>query len=361
MNKIGVGIVGLSAKRGWANLAHVAALRKLPDFELRGLTASSSQSAQEAAAKFGVPFFSDDPSALAARPEIDLVVVAVKVPEHRGPVEAALNAGKSLYCEWPVGRDLAEAEAIAALAASKSARVFVGLQARAAPALRYIRDLILEGYVGDVLSTSIVASAGPAWGRSVSQTQTFQLDRANGATMLTIPFGHTIDALCWIFGELDRIRSTLAVRRPVVTVIETGETLPMSAPDALAVSGVFPSGAVASIHFRASSPPGTGFRWEINGTKGTLLATGANGHLQFGMISICGATGGQKELTELKVPPHYALVEGSENDYSLAVAHAYRNVLSDLRSDSRLAATLTDALVRHRMLEEIENAATRKP
>jgi predicted dehydrogenase len=56
MNKIGVGIVGLSAKRGWANLAHVPALRKLPDFELRGLTASSRHSAQEAAAKFGVPF-----------------------------------------------------------------------------------------------------------------------------------------------------------------------------------------------------------------------------------------------------------------------------------------------------------------
>jgi len=359
MNKIGVGIVGLSAKRGWARMAHVPALRKLPDFELRGLTASSRQSAEEAAAKFGVPFFSDDAAALAARPEIDLVVVAVKVPEHRGPVEAALGAGKSVYCEWPLGRNLAEAEAMAATAARKSMRAFVGLQARAAPALRYIRDLIMEGYVGDVLSTSIVASAGPGWGSPVSQAQTFQLDRANGATMLTIPFGHTLDALCWIFGELERIRATLAVRRPVVTVVETGETLSMSAPDALAVSGVFPSGAVASIHFRTSSPPGTGFRWEINGTKGTLLATAANGHLQFGMISICGATGAEKELAELQVPPRYALIEGSPNDLSAALAHAYRNVLNDLRSESHRAATFADALARHRMLEEIESAAAR--
>lgn len=358
MKRIGVGIVGLSAKRGWAGMAHVPALRRVPEFELRGLTGSSLQSAQEAAAKFEVPFFSDDPAALVARPDIDLIVVAVKVPEHRGPVEAALNAHKMVYCEWPLGRDLHEAEAMTALAGRQGVRAFVGLQARAAPALRYVRDLIREGYVGDAFSTSVVASPGPAWSGSVSQAQKYQLDRVNGATMLTIPFGHTLDALCWIFGELGSIRATLAVRRPQASVTDTGETLPMTAPDALAVSGVFPGGAVASIHYRASSPPGTGFRWEINGTKGTLLLTGTNGHLQFGMVGIHGATGPEKELTELKLPQQYAAPDALQNDQSVALAHAYRHVLSDLRSDSHLATSFVDGLVRHRMLEEIERAAT---
>jgi predicted dehydrogenase len=358
MSKVGVGIVGLSAKRGWASMAHVPALRRVPDFELRGLTGSSLQSAQEAAAKFDVPFFSDDPAALAARPEIDLVVVAVKVTEHRGPVEAALNAHKMVYCEWPLGRNLAEAEAMTTLAGRQGVRAFVGLQARAAPTLRYVRDLIQEGYVGDVLSTSVVASPGPAWNGAVSPAQKYQLDRANGATMLTIPCAHTLDALCWIFGELGSIRATLSVRRPQASITGTSETLPMTAPDVLAVSGLFPSGAVASIHYRTSSPPGTGFRWEINGTRGTLLLTGANGHLQFGMVGIHGATGAEKELTELKLPQQYAAADALQNDQSVALAHAYRHVLSDLRSDSHLATTFADGLVRHRMLEEIERAAT---
>jgi predicted dehydrogenase len=358
MKKIGVGIVGLSAKRGWASMAHLPAVRRLPEFELRGLTASTPQSAREAAEKFGVRYFSDDPAALAARPEIDLVVVAVKVPDHRAPVEAALNAGKTVYCEWPVGRNLAEAEAMTGLAGHTGAGAFAGLQARLAPALRYVRDLVTQGYVGDVLSTSVVASPGPAWNGTVSQAQRFQVDRSNGATMLTIPCGHTLDALCWIFGELERVRATLAVRRPVTTVTETGETIPMSAPDAIAISGTFPSGAVASVHFRASAPPSTGLRWEINGTRGTLLMTGANGHLQFGMIKVRGATGAEKDLTDLAVPAEYRPAGApNDNDVSVAVEQAYRGMLSDLTTRTSLVTTFADALVRHRLLDQIERGA----
>jgi predicted dehydrogenase len=353
MKSIGVGIVGLSAGRGWASMAHVPALRRIPEFELRGLTASNATSARAAAEKFGVPYSSDDPAALASRPEIDLVVVAVKVPDHRPPVEAALNAGKMVYCEWPIGRNLAEAEALTGLAARQGVRAYAGLQARAAPAVAYVRDLVSQGYVGDVLATSVVASPGPAWNGTVAQSQRFQVDRANGATMLTIPCGHTLDALCWIFGELEHVRATLAVRRPAATVIETGESIPMSAHDAIAISGSFPSGAVASVHFRACAPPGTGLRWEINGTRGTLLVTGGNGHLQFGLVKVRGATGGETELADLPLPVEY-LPAGTANDVSVAVERAYRGVLSDLTTNSRLVTTFADALVRHRMLDRIE-------
>ena len=355
MNKIGIGIVGLSAKRGWAGMSHVAALARIPGFEIRGLTASSPQSAREAAEKYGVAYSSHDPAALAARPEIDLVVVAVKVPEHRAPVEAALNAGKMVYCEWPVGRDLAEAEALAALARSKDVRTFAGLQARFAPAVRYVRDLVMDGYVGDVLSTSVIATPGLAWHGPVAESQRYQVDRGNGATMLTIPCGHTLDALCWIFGELVSVNATLAVRRRVARVSETGEEIPQTAHDAIAISGAFPSGAVASVHFRAALPPATGLRWEVNGTQGTLLMTGNNGHLQFGLVKISGATGAEKELVDLPVPEKYSSA-GALNDLSVAVEHAYRGILNDLARSTYLVPTFDDALRRHRMLDAIEHA-----
>ena len=53
---------------------------------------------------------------LARRDEVDLVVVSVKVPHHRKVVTTALQAGKMVLCEWPLGNGLAEAKELAALA-----------------------------------------------------------------------------------------------------------------------------------------------------------------------------------------------------------------------------------------------------
>ena len=68
MPTIGVGIIGLSAHRGWAMMAHVPALQAMPEaFSLRGLAGSNQASADSAAAKFDVPFATDDPHVLASQ------------------------------------------------------------------------------------------------------------------------------------------------------------------------------------------------------------------------------------------------------------------------------------------------------
>jgi predicted dehydrogenase len=100
--RIGVGIIGLSANRGWAARAHLPALAMMGDYDLRGLVASGSESAKAAALKHRVPFASDRLDELLARSDIDLVVVSVGVPEHRRVVEASLKAGKAVLCEWPL-------------------------------------------------------------------------------------------------------------------------------------------------------------------------------------------------------------------------------------------------------------------
>ena len=41
---------------------------------------------------------------IASAPEIDAVAVVVRVPSHYAPTKAALEAGKHVYCEWPLGR-----------------------------------------------------------------------------------------------------------------------------------------------------------------------------------------------------------------------------------------------------------------
>src|SRR5260370_30335397 len=158
---LGVGIIGVSPVRGWATTAHIPSLRALPNYEIRALSAHNAESARVAGEVFGVSAVFSDHEQLVTRPDIDVVAVTVKVPHHRALVSAALAAGKAVYCEWPLGRDLDDARAMAALAAKHGVRTVIGLQARQAPAIDFVQQLLRDAYVGEVLSTTMVGLSIP--------------------------------------------------------------------------------------------------------------------------------------------------------------------------------------------------------
>jgi len=158
--RIGVGILGVHPDKGWATLAHVPALRSLPaDYEIVAITSNSPDNARRAAQRLDIPHALSTTAELVAHPAVELVVVTVKVSNHFELVTAAISAGKAVYCEWPLGVDLEQAEAMAKLARSKNVHTTIGLQTRAAPVFNYVRDIIRDGYVGDVLSTTLIGSA----------------------------------------------------------------------------------------------------------------------------------------------------------------------------------------------------------
>ena len=129
-----VGIVGLQSGRSWAARAHVPALRALADdFEIAGVATTSRASAEEAAAAMGLRRAFAGVAELVASSEVDIVAVTVKVPHHPEIVAAAIEAGKHVYCEWPLGNGLAEVETMAALAKANGVLGVVGTQARVAP------------------------------------------------------------------------------------------------------------------------------------------------------------------------------------------------------------------------------------
>src|SRR2546423_11787148 len=183
-SKIRVGIVGASASRGFASIAHIPALKALPQFEFVAVCTARQQSAEAAARHYGVPLAFADPESLAQHPEVDLVTVSVKVPDHYRPVMAAIEAGKHVYCEWPLGRDTEEATRLLDAAERAGIRHAVGLQGQVSPAINYARDLVAEGYVGRVLSATMIGCA-PNWGAAIDRA--YQADRANGANLMTIP------------------------------------------------------------------------------------------------------------------------------------------------------------------------------
>lgn len=352
---LGIGFIGLSSE-GWAARAHIPALENIRGYRINAVCTTSTESAKQSAARHGARHYFANPSDLAACPDVDLVVVAIRIHEHARAVIAAIDAGKNVYCEWPLGNGLAEAESMAAHARSRGVRAFVGLQARSSPAVRYIRDLVRSGYVGEVLSSTMVAAAG-AWGASIEPRAIYALDRNSGASLLTIQFSHAVDAMCWCLGEFEHLSATLAIRSPMPRRLDTGELVPKTIADQIVVGGVLEGGAVASVHYRADHTRGKNFLWEINGTEGDIVVSGDHGRLQYGEFRIEGATAGQKTLSELPVPDTYRLLPGSARDIPYTLSHAYLRVLEDLRQGTHEVPGFADAVVRHRMIEAIERSA----
>src|SRR3989442_8571653 len=207
--RIRVGIIGANPNRGWAAQAHITALKSLSDdFEITALSTSRRESADAASKLFSVPTAFDNHQELVNSPTVDVVAVTVKVAHHLELATAALEAGKAVYCEWPLGNGLKEAETLAALAKKKGVLAVAGLQARSAPAVAYVRDLIRQGYVGEVLSTTLIGS-GMGWGPMVEPFNAYLNDKKNGATMLSIALGHAADALCYCLGEARELSATM--------------------------------------------------------------------------------------------------------------------------------------------------------
>src|SRR5439155_1671316 len=116
-----------------------------------------------------------------------------------------------------------EAAALAALAKNKRVLAVAGLQARSAPSVTYVRDLIKQGYVGEVLSTTLIGS-GMGWGPTVEPYNIYMNDKKNGATMLSIALGHAEDALCYCLGKMRELSATMTMRRTTFTIADPGAT-----------------------------------------------------------------------------------------------------------------------------------------
>jgi predicted dehydrogenase len=266
--KIRVGIVGASASRGFASIAHMPALQALPQFEIVAVCTTRQETAEAAARHYGAPLAFSDPARLAQHPDVDLVTVSVKVPDHYPPVMAAIDAGKHVYCEWPLGRDTEEAMRLLDAAERRGIRHAVGLQGQVSPAINYVRDLVAEGYVGRVLTATLIGCA-PNWGPTIDRA--YQADRANGANLMTITGGHQIDALCYCLGEFRELSAFAVSQRDRIPLEATGELVAKNVPDQLVVSGIVGSGAVVSFQIRGGMTRGTEFLFEIHGDAGDLV------------------------------------------------------------------------------------------
>jgi len=354
-DKVRLGFIGANVRSQWASLSHFPALRAHPDVEMTAVCTTRSETAEEARKAFGAKLAFTDYRQMIASPAIDAVAVVVKVPLHYEPTKAAIEAGKPVYTEWPLGRNTAEAEELTALARAKGVPTAVGLQSRVSPALLFMKEQIEAGFVGEVLSCHMSCIRDGALARPSSRS--WQRDASLGANTLTIANGHAIDALRFVLGDFARVACVVTTQAPQWYETDTKRMVDVTSPDNVLVSGKLARGAVASVHVAAAPWAGSGFRMEIYGHEGTLVATGSVSSQRGEMLRVRGAQRGH-DLQDLEIPARFTWVpEDFPRGDPFNVGQMYTRFAQTIRTGEARAPTFATAVDLHRFLDTIKAAS----
>jgi predicted dehydrogenase len=129
---------------------------------------------------------------LAADSTVELVVCSVRVDRHFLTVRPSIIAGKDVYVEWPLDRNLEVAKEMAALAAKHNAKTILGLQGSFAPVMGKMKETIDNGVIGQVLSSTLLGALSNA-GPTESKNVRYFLDRKVGGNVMSIHGGHLLE------------------------------------------------------------------------------------------------------------------------------------------------------------------------
>ena len=339
-----VGIIGASAKAGWARESHVPAVRKLRGLELGAVVVRKQNEADTAAEAFGARVGYADPQQLFDDPEIDIVTVAVKVPDHHDLVLGALRAGKHLYCEWPLSPTLAQAQELAAAARDAGVKVAIGLQTRANPAARRASELIAQGAVGRVLGGRCYSTCA-AWGAVTQPGMVFAENPEAGVNLVIIQGAHTIDLMIALLGDFQNAAALASRQYPQVAVQDESRTVTRETFDHIIAQGALAAGGTHTAEIMGGRPKETPFELVVMGDKGDLLLTGgAPRGFQSGRLAL--HLNGQLQDVD----------EGERTgftDEALNVAGVYAQLRDDIVNDTRHSPDFDHAVRLTRLVEDL--------
>src|SRR5216683_3255942 len=346
--EIRVGIVGASANKSWAMVSHVPAINGLPGLKLAAVAASNEQSAREAAKAFGADRWFSDPLAMIRDDRIDLITISVKVPAHRELVLVALEAGKAVYCEAPLGRTVAETEEMAS--AVGSLHTAIGLQGRLNPAVRRAAELVSSGKIGRPLNARIVSQT-LAFGPEMPVAQEYYIKRSSGANLLTIAGGHTLDLVEAVLGKIIEVDARAEIRWPIVRLIETGVESVRETADYVGILGKTTSGAAFTTDIEAGVPQDSvRFSFEVRGADGWLSLTSDHPY---------GCQAGDLTLRSSAAfaEPDAPAVSDNIMETAINVGEVYTQLARDLNQGTYRTPGFRDALHNSCLVEAVRRSA----
>ncbi|KAH6613052.1 hypothetical protein C7974DRAFT_75267 [Boeremia exigua] len=355
---IRVGIIGLSTSGGWAATAHLPYLQTTTKYKVTAICNSSIQTSRQAIQQYGFKSAKafDSVQSMCAADDVDLVVCAVAVFSHYKLIKPAIEAGKDVYVEWPLGVSTDEAKELETLAEKKGVRTIIGLQGRVSHIQATLRDLIDSGKIGTPLVTQISGSATTGeTGTQIVQRYKYFKDRVaqgtKGQVMLTIYVGHTFDPISQLFGEPTSVSSQLKTTWPFVNILDGDRTVetnvPKTADDYASLQGVMSSGLKYTYNFRGGDAfeEGEGLVWDVIGDKGQIRLTGSSIMLNLGaedyQVRLKDYATGTTKVVELQ--PNLDLPLAAQN-----IGRLYESF-----ADGGAYPTFSDAVQRHEFMDAV--------
>ncbi len=353
---IKIGLIGANIHQGWSPRAHLPALAAHPDFDLAAVCTTRQESADESKAAFNAGSAWDDYNRMLSDADLEAATISLRVPSHYEPTMAALRAGKHTFTEWPLGRTTEEAIEMADLARERGVKTIVGLQARANPAVAHLKNLIEDGYIGRVMTCHVRLMREGVLSRDSGRT--WQRDNELGAHTLTIACGHTIDALCSIVGEFADVSTVVSTQATTWHETDTDQDLPVTSPDNIQVSGNLQNGGVASVQIGSTPWAGSGYRMEIYGEEGTLVAVSVDSP-QLQQVSIRGARGGSNDLQDLTPAEELHLAPEIPGGAAYNVGQLYSRFAASIRGHGNGDALpdFDHAVTLHRFIDAIRQSS----
>jgi predicted dehydrogenase len=349
-NKLRVGVIGVSADRGWARESHVPAIRAAGGLELAAVATRTQETADAAGAAFGVSRAYGDAGDLIADPEVDIVTVAAPVPAHHDLIVAALEAGKHVITEWPVGTSTAQTEQIAAISAKSGLRTAVDLQSRLNPAAVRALALIESGTIGRVLSATVYSSTA-AFGRRVADSALYLEKPETGMNLTTIQTAHTTDLAIMLAGRLTSLAALATIQYPELEAGDPPRPFHRVVPDHVLLHGRLAGGGALAIQVAGGRPAAdTPFRMDVTGEDGGLtLEGGAARGFQAGLLRL-RLNGEPADTTDRETAGLPAPV--------VNVARVYAALRNDITGGTSTTPDFGHAVRLSHLIDDIRTAAT---
>lgn len=337
--KVRVGVLGAGA---WATFAHLPGFARDSRCEIVAIADPDAELAHEAARRFGIADVHASHEPLIARDDIDLIDVCTPSATHFALACTALEANKHVLCEKPVAFDFHETRRAAALARSKGLRTKLGFTFRYSPAMRYMKALIDDGYIG----TPYIFNGyeqNSQWIRP--ETPLRQVDPDADPSVLHVSslegYGAPIiDISHWMMGSTyEQVVGTMRNFVPERMVRATGRMQRMNIDDGDIFIGEFANGALGSIQtsfVTVGNYPGIEAR--AYGSEGALICRLVE---EFGVCeTLKGAKPDDVEFRPIEVPASFYPPGGSprESWRTLFYANLISSFIGEIVSDASTAS-----------------------
>jgi predicted dehydrogenase len=303
-DKVRVAVVGAGR---WAQMAHIPGWQRDPRAEVVALADVDPAALAAAAGQFGVPNVTSDYTDLLADPDIDVIDVVTGNRPHFQISWDALTAGKHVLCEKPVHTDYRKTRQAAALAAERGLRTKLGFTFRYAPAVRYAKELIDSGFVGEPFIFNGFEQ-NSQWLDPATPLRQVDPDADPGQIAVSSIEGYgapIIDIMHWWVGSpLSAVVGTMRNFVPERMIRDTGQMTKANIDDGDMWIAEFSSGALASIqssYVTVGNYPGIEAR--IYGSAGAIIVRLVD---EFGCCqTIKTARADAVEFTEAEIPDRF--------------------------------------------------------